>query len=75
MEHSQPIMMDRLFLTPTELARRWRMTTDHLYRAVLGRDLPAVRIGNGPKSRWRIYLADVKQYESTHLVTYHGDVA
>ena len=68
-------MMDPLFLTPTELARRWRVTTDHLYREVLGRDLPAVRIGNGPRSRWRISLADIEAYESTHRVTYHGHAA
>jgi excisionase family DNA binding protein len=68
-------MMDTLFLTPTELARRWRVTTDHLYREVLGRGLPAVRIGNGPRSRWRISLADIEAYESTHRVTYDGHAA
>jgi hypothetical protein len=52
-------------VTPTELARRWRVTTDHLYREVLGRDWPAVQIGNGPRSRWRIFLADIEDYEST----------
>lgn len=67
--------MDPFFLTPTELARRWRVTPDHLYREVLGRHLPAVRIGNGPRSRWRISLTDVEKYELTHRVTYHRDLA
>ncbi len=59
-----------LFLTPLELAARWRVTVDHLYRQVIGRDLPAVRVGNGRRSRWRIALGDIEHYESTHRVMY-----
>lgn len=59
-----------LFLTPLELADRWRVTVDHLYRQVIGRDLPAIRVGNGPRSRWRIALGDIERYESNHRVTY-----
>jgi hypothetical protein len=31
-----------LVYTPAELAGRWRVTLDHLYRQVIGRDLPAI---------------------------------
>lgn len=68
--HSHQLIRPTLFLTPIELAARWRVTVDHLYRQVLARDLPAIRVGNGRRSRWRIALGDIEHYESTHRVMY-----
>lgn len=65
-----PATTPQLFFTPAELARRWRVTQDHLYRQVIGRDLPAIRIGKGRRGRWRIAYADIEKYETRHRVVY-----
>lgn len=67
---SSPATAPQLFFTPAELARRWRVTQDHLYRQVIGRELPAIRIGNGRRGRWRIAYADIEKYETRHRVVY-----
>jgi hypothetical protein len=69
-------MMDTLFLTPTELARRWRVTTDHLYREVLGRDLRPFGSGTPPEDVGGFPSPTLKTMSPpTHRVTYHGHAA
>lgn len=62
----------RHLLTVAQLADRWQVTDDYLYRAVLGRPdgIPAFRLGHKPRSPWRIALADVERYEESHKVCY-----
>lgn len=60
------------FLTPNELASRWGVTTEWLYRSVLGAPdgLKAIRLGRGPRARWRIRVSDVEAYEQSNEVQY-----
>jgi hypothetical protein len=59
-------------LTVAQLAARWQVTDDYLYRTVLGRPngIPAFRLGHGPRRPWRIALADVERYEESRKVCY-----
>lgn len=62
----------RQLLTVAQLADRWQVTDDYLYRAVLGRPngIPAFRLGHGPRSPWRIALTEVEKYEESRRVCY-----
>ncbi len=50
------------FITPAELAERWRVSRDWIYR-LSADDLPFVRVG----WRRRYRLADVVAYEENHM--------
>ena len=72
MSTSSQKTMTRQLLTVAQLADRWQVTEDYLYRAVLGRahGIPAFRLGHRPRSPWRIALTDVERYEESHTVCY-----
>lgn len=54
--------------TVEELAFRWRVTADYLYRDILPTIPGVFRIGNSEKAPWRIPLSAVEQYERAHNV-------
>ena len=62
----------RPHLTPQQLATRWQVTTDYLYRAVIGQTdgVPAIRLGTGSRARLRIRLSDVEAFEASRIVQY-----
>ncbi len=59
-------------LTASQLADRLGITADHLRRAVLRQPsgIPAIKMSDGPKSRWRIRLSDVEEWERSRTVCY-----
>lgn len=61
-------MRSHEFLTPKELANRWKVTVEYLYRAILGQPggLAAMKLGKGPRPRWRIAIRDVEEWERKH---------
>ena len=54
------------FLTVNQLAVRWQVTPDFLYRDIGNTPdgIPAMKRNRGRRSRWRIRVADVEQYET-----------
>ncbi|CAE6740775.1 helix-turn-helix domain-containing protein [Nitrospira defluvii] len=56
------------FLTPKQLAHRWQVSVEYLYRAVLGLPggIPAMKLGNGSRARWRIALGVIEDWERKH---------
>lgn len=59
-------------LTVAQLAERLGTSEDYLRRAVLGQrgGIPGIKLGDGPRSQWRIRLCDVEQWEESRLVCY-----
>ncbi len=59
-------------LTAPQLAVRLNLTPDHLRRAVLGQPggIPGIKLGKGPRSRWRIQVSDVERWEKDRTVCY-----
>lgn len=59
-------------ITVLQLAHRWNVTTDYLYRDCLGQPdgIPFMRIGKGRRARIRIKLSDVERWEEEHVVQY-----
>lgn len=53
------------YLTPDELAARWRRSRRHVNRMAQQRRIPAVRIEGG----WRFSLAAIEAYEAGHTTT------
>lgn len=59
-------------LTVAQLAHRLNVSTDYLYREVLGQPdgIPAIRLGRGTRARLRIMLSEVEQWEESRRVRY-----
>ncbi len=59
-------------LTVSQLAQRLGTSEDYLRRAVLGQrgGIPGIKLGDGPRSQWRIRLCDVEKWEESRLVCY-----
>lgn len=60
------------FLTVNQLAVRWQVTPDFLYRDIVNapNGIPAMKLNRGRRSRWRIRVADVEQYETRRSGAY-----
>lgn len=60
------------YLTPKELATYLQVSVDYLYREVLGYQdgIPALKLGNGKRSKWRINTKDVENWEQRRRVSY-----
>lgn len=54
--------MPALYLTPAEVAERWRRSVRHVNRMAQQGRIPAVRIEGG----WRFSVAAVEAYEAAH---------
>jgi excisionase family DNA binding protein len=54
--------MSAAYLTPREVAERWRPSVRHINRMAQTGRIPAVRIEGG----WRFSLASVTEYELAH---------
>jgi hypothetical protein len=52
---------DELLLTPKELARRWRQAPETIRRKVASGDVPAIRLGSGPRAPIRIPVDKVER--------------
>jgi hypothetical protein len=54
------------FLTVNQLAVRWQVTPDFLYRDIVNAPdgIPAMKLNRGHRGRWRIRVADVELYET-----------
>jgi len=59
-------------LTVRQLADRLQVTTDYLYRAILGQPdgITPIRIGRGPRARLRIPISEVERWEQARRVCY-----
>lgn len=59
-------------LTVQQLAHRLNVTTDYLYREVLGQPggITPIRLGRGPRARLRIPLAEIERWEESQRVRY-----
>lgn len=61
-------MTDVLYLTPQELADRWRMSRQRLAEwRVLGSGPRYIKFGTGPAARVLYPLSEVERYENKHL--------
>ncbi len=52
------------YLTPQEVAARWRRGVSTIYRLMRKQALPHTRVGNG----YLIHCDDLERYESEHRV-------
>jgi len=61
-------MSSEKFLTPKQLASRWQVSVEYLYRAILGqpKGIPAMKLGSGPRARWRITTQAIEEWERKH---------
>lgn len=59
-------------MTVAELAHRLNVTTDYLYREVLGQEdgIIPLRLGSGQRPRLRIPIAEVERWEQSRRVCY-----
>lgn len=59
-------------MTVAELAHRLKVTPDYLYRQVLGQQdgIIPIRLGQGPRARLRISVAEVVRWEQSRRVCY-----
>lgn len=59
-------------LTVAELAHRLNVTTDYLYREVIGQEngIVPIRLGSGPRARLRIPRSEVDRWEQSRRVCY-----
>jgi hypothetical protein len=57
--------MSETFLTPDDLAKRWKVSLRTLEdRRTNGDGPPYIRLGAGPRARVRYRLSDIEAYES-----------
>ena len=63
---------DRIYMTPIQVAARLQIHVEYLYRHLLGQPsgIPAIKVGKGPRARWRISLASLEQWEAQQQVCY-----
>lgn len=59
-------------MTVAELAHRLKVSTDYLYREVLGQEdgIIPIRLGNGRRPRLRIPQSEVARWEQSRRVCY-----
>ena len=59
-------------LTAAQVAERLQVSVEYLYRELLGHadGIPGLKIGRGPRARWRIKLTDLEAWEERQRVCY-----